>query len=195
MNTTTNENNRSRIVCGVDIRKDIVQRATAMGMCDRWADVLMGAKNADMLAELYKRGIDFCVMHGWPSSRFVKSHVGQETAEKHGIYVDTATENRIGGKSGIFVIGGNSRMKFTFGKYTAATLHVIDSAEVDIRVEGNARVFLRIYDSAKVNIYTAKNSKASLIAYGEHCGYEISGTEGVQIRRKPLQKSGSRNGK
>lgn len=194
MNTTTNENNSSRIVCGIDIQKDIIQRAESMGMCERWADVLGGAKNADMLAELYKRGIDFCVLHGWPSSKFVKSHVGKDTAEAHGIFVDTVNENRIGGKSGIFVIGGYSRMKFTFGKYTAATLHVIDSAEVDIRAEGNARVFLRIYDNAKVSIYSAKNSKASIIAYGEQCCYKIGGTEEVYVRRKPLQKSGSRKG-
>lgn len=188
MNTTPQETTGiRREICGIDLHKEITERASAMGMCGRWAEKIDHARNADDLAELYKDGIDFCVMHGWPDKDYLSEHLGKETLSRHHIYFEGNEELK--GK-GTYIFGGESTIRFSAKRYDAATLHISGKSHVCIEASGHAAVFVRVYDESVVDIHSTENAIVRVIAYGGKCDVRAAGN--VEKRYKKYFTSGSR---
>jgi hypothetical protein len=52
--------------------------AREAGLCDQWFGEWNDDSDNTTLFDKYKRGIDFCIEHGYPTNEFIKSHWDKE---------------------------------------------------------------------------------------------------------------------
>lgn len=127
--------------------------AVGLGLCEKWRDEWQAGLDDGMLVEKFKDGIDFCILHDWPSCAWVKEHFDAGLLADHGVFVDSSldggtVEHTTYGYN--FVLMGSCRGVLRFGGFYVATVYVRHQCDVEIDVGGLACVDVRVYDDAHV---------------------------------------------
>lgn len=157
-----------------NLNKILKSKAMSLGLCAQWTSEWDPESTQDELIGKFKRGLDFCIKHNYPSNEVVKSFFSPEILRKHHVYVDEFLDID-NCESDIYVIQGGSNMGLTFDKYTVATISIRHSSNVNITCLGNSRVFVRVYDNSNVSISQDMNSKAFVRVYSELSKVKTSG--------------------
>ena len=105
---------------------------------------------------MYIRGIDFCIEHDYPTVEYIKGNFDRSLLHQNHIFVD---EPVTGGDNGVYVLNGKCSGKFSFSKFTAATLHLRHDSELALEVEDCAKVFVSVYDRAKLYVRQSDMAK------------------------------------
>lgn len=87
-----------------------------------------------------------------------------------------------GGDNGVYVLNGKCSGKFSFSKFTAATLHLRHDSELALEVEDCAKVFVSVYDRAKLYVRQSDMAKVYVYVHGKNCKVEADGN--VMVRYK-----------
>lgn len=125
--------------------------AVGLGLCDKWRDEWSSGLDDGALVEKFKDGIDFCILHDWPSCAWVKEHFDSGLLAEHGVFVDDDLGNSVAEhKQASYVLMGGCRGVLRFGGFDVATVYVRHRCDVEIVVDGLACVDVRVYDDAHV---------------------------------------------
>lgn len=71
----------------MELVHQIKQDGIAKGLCRLWQMKLKPGLGVDSLAELYIRGIDFCIKNDYPTLDFLRTNF-KGKCEDYGVYVD-----------------------------------------------------------------------------------------------------------
>lgn len=128
--------------------------AISLGLCQQWQSQWDGSRNVAELAEMYKRGLDFCIKHNFPSNDFFCENFSENELYEQLIFVNS--EIRVGfdveAPSGTYVINGNCSGDLRFSGWGVATIYVRHESSVKIIASDFAKVFVRVYDDAQVEV-------------------------------------------
>lgn len=160
------------------LNSELRECAVGHGLCTQWQGEWNDDKTQQELIDMYVRGLDFCIEHDYPTTDFIKEHFDSYLLRKNRIYVDEEVE---GGESGVYVINGKCNGEVRFEDFTVATLHVRHDSELNVVAEGLSKVFIKVYNHAKVHVKQSDMAKVYVYLYGDECTIEREGE--VMIRK------------
>lgn len=131
---------------------DILKReAIDLGLCPQWTEEWADGSDQQTLIDKYKRGIDFCLERDWPTPEFIKDNFDRALLNRNLIFVDEHIDVKEA-RSGVYVINGECSGTIRFPQWAAATIYVRHRSKIRIEADGFAKVFIRVYDGAEVDV-------------------------------------------
>lgn len=157
--------------------------AISLGLCEKWREAWSSGLGDDALVEKFKEGIDFCILHDWPSCAWVKEHFDAGLLARHGVFVDA--DLRAGSLAihdlNSYVLMGDCRGVLRFGGFDVATVYVRHQCDVEIMVDGLAYVDVRVYDGAHVIVLGDSARSVNVYVY-DHGSCDMRGNVSVRHR-------------
>lgn len=133
------------------LNTELRQQAVDFGLCDKWRGDWKSDKNQQELIDMWKKGIDFAIIHDYPSIDFIKANFDRGLLNRNLVFVDEPIEIK-NAPSGIYVINGECSGTLWFNSWAAATVYVRHNSNVRIIADDFAKVFVRLYDDASADV-------------------------------------------
>lgn len=147
-----------------EISNLLLEKAIDFNLCQPWQD----AWNDDFsaLMSMYKRGMDFCIEHDYPSLDILRQHLKGKT-EPYNIFIDSHKEVDI--YSDTAVVVGDSLVIINVSDYGVLNLYVRHNSKVIvysgdhsiINIETYENSILEVENAHNVNVYQYDNSIAT----------------------------------
>ena len=130
----------------------LLEKAIALNLCQPWQD----AWNDDFsaLMNMYKRGMDFCIEHDYPSLEVLRQHLKGKT-EPYNIFIDSDSEVDI--YSDTAVVLGDSLVKINVVDYGVLSLYVRHNSKVIVYGGGHSIINIETYENSIVELENAHN--------------------------------------
>ena len=146
--------------------------ARKLGLCDKWYNEWKENTNKDELIDKFKRGLDFCIKHRWPSKSFITQNFQQDFLRHHGILVDDTRsypvrdENRrlIYIKEYVLLGKSHATIRYTFRPHMC-NVWACDKSTVKVDVKYGAYALVHLFDNATADIRTDLVSKVTVIRH------------------------------
>lgn len=133
------------------LNEELRSEAIRNGLCERWQKDWESDKNPQELIDMWKRGIDFALLHDYPSTDFIKTNFDRGLLNKNLIFVDDHI-NLEKAPSGIYIINGGCSGTLWFGSWAAATVYIRHGSKITVIADDFAKVFVRLYDDADAEV-------------------------------------------
>ena len=164
-----------------ELNKKLRDRAIELGLCEQWQGEWDKDRTQDELIKMWKKGSDFCFeLHDFPNKEFIKAYFDRKVLNDNLIFVDEVV-NSVNGGDGTWVLNGKCTGKISFSGFAAARLHIRHDCEVSIEASEMSKVFVSVYDKAKISVRQRGDSSVYVYTHGEDCTVE---TEGDVMQRK-----------
>ena len=161
------------------IGKKLKLQAESLGACEKGLDRLEKL-NEQELINRFVHFIDFIIeKHNFPSNEFIKENFDKDLLAHNNIYVDAEFERRNARQ--VVVVQGKSKGVLLYDGYTCSDVYVRHDSEVTIDCSRLSKVFISVYDNAKVNVTQRDGASVYVYLHGDSCSYETDGE--VMIRR------------
>lgn len=133
-----------------NLSETLKQQAVDLGLCRPWTDA-WGDCDQQGLIDKFVKGIDFCLERDWPTTEFIKSNFDRSLLNRNLIFVDEHIDVKEA-RGGVYVINGECSGTIRFPQWAAATIYVRHRSKIRIEADGFAKVFIRVYDGAEVDV-------------------------------------------
>jgi hypothetical protein len=163
-------------------RKSLGQKlksqAESLGACEKGLNGL-DRLNEQELINRYVHFIDFVIENNFPSNEFIKENFDKSLLEHNNIYVDAEFERRNARQ--VVVIQGESKGVLLFDGMTTSDVYIRHDSEVTIDCSRLSKIFISVYDNAKIHVTQRDGASVYVYLHGENCSVESDGE--VMIRR------------
>lgn len=161
-----------------NINKQLKEQAKELGACEK------GLKNFEHLGEQdlinrYIHFVDFAIANNFPSNDFIRKNFDQTLLEHNNIYVDAKFERRNARQ--VVIVQGKSNGVLLYDGMTSADVYVRHYSEVTIDCNRLSKVFISVYDRAKVNVIQHDGASVYVYLHGGNC--EVKAEGDVMTRR------------
>jgi len=165
----------------MDVIEQIKRDGQKYNLCRLYQSKLKPDLTVEDLAELYFKGIDFCIMNNYPTVQFMKDNF-KGKCEQYGIFVEDRSVNA-NNLSKVVMIG-DCKGQLSYDGFSVSRVFVRHTSETKILVSEYAHVSVDIFDSANVTIVVA-GTKAKVLVniYGEDANVSCSSGL-VKVRKK-----------
>lgn len=161
-----------------DLSRTLLTQAVSLGLCTQWTEQ-WGEPDQQGLIDKYLHGIDFCIKKGYPTNTFIKEHFDKDILHRNNIFVDEDVQAR--NMKHIAVLSGNCKGTLLFDGFSVCDIYVRHDSEVTIDCSQYCKVFINVYDRAKVNVIQKDIASVYVYIHGEDCIVE---TDGDVMQRK-----------
>lgn len=161
-----------------DLSRTLLNQAVSLGLCTEWTEQ-WGFPDQQALIDKYLHGIDFCIDKGYPTNTFIKENFDRDILHKNNIFVDEDVQKR--NMSHTAVLNGSCKGTLLFDGFSICDLYVRHDSEVTIDCSQYCKIFINVYDRAKVNVIQKGIASVYVYIHGEDCVVE---TEGDVLQRK-----------
>lgn len=161
-----------------NIGKQLKSQAESLGACEKGLNGLEKL-NEHELINRYIHFIDFAIDVNWPSNEFIKENFDRSLLEHNNIYVDAEFERRNARQ--VVVIQGESKGVLLFDGLTTSDVYIRHDSEVTIDCSRLSKIFISVYDNAKIHVTQRDGASVYVYLHGENCSVESDGE--VMIRR------------
>nr|DAV72141.1 MAG TPA: hypothetical protein [Caudoviricetes sp.] len=161
-----------------DLSRTLLNQAITLGLCQPWQQS-WGTPDQQGLIDKWLHGIDFAIKHNYPTNTFIKENFDKDILHKNGIFVDEDVQKR--NIPQIAVLNGNCKGTLLFDGFSVCDVYVRHDSEVTIDCSQYCKVFINVYDRAKVNVIQKDIASVYVYIHGEDCVVE---TDGDVMQRK-----------
>lgn len=163
----------------MDIAEQLRSDGIGKGLCRLWQGKLTPGLGVKDLADLYKRGIDFCISEDYPTLDFLRENF-KGKCEDFGVYIDDEVDAI---NQDQVVLNGACRAVLAYDGYSVSRVYARHGAEVAINACDSAWVTVDAFDDARIVVAVAgKDAHVSVNLYGD-ASVECLG-DGITINRK-----------
>jgi len=161
-----------------NIGKKLKLQAESLGACEKGLDNLEKLNEYELINR-YVHFIDFSIEKDFPSNEFIKENFDKALLEHNNIYVDAEFERRNARQ--VVIVQGKSKGTLLFDGYTTADVYIRHDSEVTIDCSRVSKIFISLYDNAKLKVSQRDAASVYVYKHGECCEVE---TEGEVMQRK-----------
>ena len=154
--------------------------ARKAGLCDKWFSEWSDNESDDALLERYIKGIDFCILHDYPSLPIIRSTFDEDTLRRHNIYLD-AKSVTVNSPQPVSVFLGTSKANIAASAYSVSDIYVRHNSAVHIHARDHAIVSVTVYDQAKV--VATIEGQAKVHIYNRSDRTTIVAQTGITVRQ------------
>lgn len=160
--------------------RDMARKA---GLCDQWFGEWKDDSDNATLFDKYKRGIDFCIEHGYPTNEYIKSHWDKEMLIDNNIFVDDKDVS-VEMVKGTVIVNGDSDISLKCESFGTADVYVRHTSKMKVAATGFARVMLNVYDDAEVEVDCSEMAKVYVYRHSESSKVKSIGENEILIRNE-----------
>lgn len=133
------------------LNTELRQQAVDLGLCAQWQKDWVSDKDPQELIGMWKKGIDFAILHGYPTNGFIKENFDRKMLNDNLVFIDEdiTLDNA---PSGVYVLNGECSGVIRLAPWSVATLYLRHDTNVIIEAGDFARVFVRLYDNADATV-------------------------------------------
>lgn len=132
-----------------NLRETLKRQAESLNACKK------GLRNfpetEQGMIERWKGNLDFAIENNFPSVEVIRDKFDRSLLHDNLIFVDEHL-SLDDAPSGVYVLNGECSGTLHFREWAAATVYVRHTSKVSIIAEDFAKVFVRVYDEAEVNV-------------------------------------------
>jgi hypothetical protein len=161
-----------------NLSNELKTQAIGLGLCEQWTKA-WGNPNKQELINKFLHGIDFCLKHDYPTNEFIKKNFEKEILHRNNIFVDEDVQKRNARQ--IVVLQGKCTGTLLYDGMTSADVYVRHDSEVTIDCNRLSKVFISVYDRAKVNVIQRDGASVYVYLHGGDC--EVKAEGDVMTRR------------
>lgn len=154
------------------IGKQLKSQAESLGACEKGINGLERL-NEQELINRYVHFIDFAIDANFPSNEFIMENFDKSLLEHNNVYVDAEFERRNARQ--VVVIQGSSNGQLLYDGTTTADVYVRHNSEVSIDCSRLSKIFISVYDNAKVNVTQRDGASVYVYLHGENCSVKTDG--------------------
>lgn len=155
-----------------NIGRTLQLQAKSLGACEKGLDNL-DKLNEQELINRYIHFIDFAIEKNFPSNHFIKANFEEEVRHRNNIYVDEFIERRNARQ--VVVVQGKCTGQLLYDGMTVADVYVRHDSEITIDCTRLSKVFINVYDNAKVKVLQRDGASVYVYRHGENCIVEADG--------------------
>lgn len=142
--------------------KEIAKQAKKNGICSDWHKELKTLNSIDELAEMYLKGIDFCLSNDFPTNEYLRANF-KGKMEKHGIHLDETFGCR--NKPKVVALGAcNAHVKVD--EYQVSEVFVKHKSKMSLTASGHAFVMVDAFDDTEVKVWVHDSARVAINRYG-----------------------------
>lgn len=161
-----------------NLGKMLKSQAKELGACEKGLDNLEKL-NEQELVNRYIHFVDFAIEKSFPSNESIKKLFDKELLHRNNIYVDEFVERRNARQ--VVVINGKCTGFLAYDGMTTADIYIRHGSEITIDCSRMSKVFINLYDNAKVNVTQRDTSSVYVYKHGNNCKVIA---EGEVLQRK-----------
>lgn len=141
-------------------------QAKRLGACDKGLDNLEKL-NEQELINRYLHFVEFSIERNFPDNKFIKENFSEELLHKNNIYVDSFVDRR--NPRTVVVLQGKTTGNLYYDSWTTADIYVRHDCDITIDCSRFSKVFINVYDNAKVKIIQRDSSSVYVYHYSDKC--------------------------
>lgn len=147
----------------MDLAKELARQAKKKGICKPWYNELksLNGDNINAMAQMYLKGIDFCLANDYPDNNFIRTHF-KGKMERYGIFLDD--DVKIENKPKCVCLGTTCGRIETTG-FNVCEIYAKHNAKLNVIAKDNAFVVIDVFDGAVVNVYASDRAKVCVNHY------------------------------
>lgn len=164
------------------LNTELKDQAIACGLCEEWKNDWSENRSKQELIDMWLRGIDFAILHNYPTNEFIKEHIEPQLLKENNIFIDSPV-------SGInfnhkTVICGDSKGTLAFDSFASCDIYVRHTSKIHIDASKFSKIFVSLYDNAEVIIKQRDISKVYVYLHGSDCQVKYEGEVIVRKSKK-----------
>ena len=141
-----------------DLNKELRGQAVKLGICDEFLKLWSNDWSREKMVEMMYRGLDFCLIHHYPSNDFIVKHFSLDFLRKSNVFVNDRYSVVNPKKS---LILGTSDVTFRYNMWENGRIYVRDNASLKLYAKNRCFVIVHLFDNATVD--AEQLDKASVI--------------------------------
>lgn len=153
--------------------------ARKAGLCDKWFSEWSDNESDDALLERYIKGIDFCILHDYPSLPIIRSTFDEDTLRRHNIYLD-AKSVTVNSPQPVSVFLGASKANVMASAYSVSDIYVRHNSKLRIHARDHAIVAVTVYDNSEIVV--TYEGQAKVFIYNKSKMSTIVAQKGISIK-------------
>lgn len=146
----------------MELVQQLKEDGIAKGLCRLWQMKLKPGLGIDSLADLYIRGIDFCIKNDYPTLDFIRENF-KGKCEEYGIYVDDMVSEK--NRKNV-VLNGDCKALLEYNGIAVAHIFVRHDSQANIVTCDRSCVIIDAFDDARLTVAVGNESKAMINLYG-----------------------------
>lgn len=160
------------------LSETLKDKAIRLGLCDEWTSQ-WGMPDKQGLIDKYIHGIDFCIKHDYPSIEFIKRNFEKDLLHENNIFVDEDVQSR--NLKCVAVLNGGCTGTLLFDGYSTCTVYARHNSNVTIDCSYMSKVFIHVYDRAKVKALQSQCASVYILTHGDEC--EVNTKGDISVRK------------
>lgn len=161
------------------LNDELKSQAIKLGLCRQWQNEWKVDWSKKELIDKFFEGIDFCIMHKYPSNDFIKSNFDADILRKNGVYVDDKYSNmnqrNVAGM-------GSSNLTLRYSGLKSGRMWIKDDASLHLITHNFAFVLIHVFDRAKVIVERFDKSNVVIILHSRNASIEYN--KGVVVKEE-----------
>lgn len=158
------------------LSKRMKEEAVSLGLCAQWNSEWDTNATDDEVAEMFIKGIEFCIDKNWPSVTIIKAY--REMMGRHGIYADDEVSLA---NPKVVVLNGKCNANIEYEWMGSGEIYVRHKSVIRLKAKGLSRVFVNLYDNAEIYVNCEDGARVFVYQYGGKVA-EIKGDVTVRDR-------------
>ena len=171
----------------IELSKKLREDARKLGLCDQWYGQWKDDTSKEKLVTMFRRGLDFCIKHRWPSKSFITQHFTQDFLRANGILVDDTRsypvrdENRRLIHLKEYVLFGDSHatIRYSFRQHMC-NVWACDNSTVKVDVKYGSFILIHLFDNTSAEIKTDLVSSVTVIRHSRNVKVKKEGVVTVK---------------
>jgi hypothetical protein len=135
------------------------------------------------LFDKYKRGIDFCIEHGYPTLDYIRSHWSKQELMDNNIFVD-CKDVICHNLKGTVIVNGDCDLTLNNDFYNVCDVYIRHNSKVKVTARQWCTVMLNVYDDAEVEVDCSEMAKVYVYRHSESSKVKSIGENEILIRNE-----------
>lgn len=145
-----------------ELNKDLKSQAVALGLCSDWQKLWDKDWSREKMVERMYKGLDFCIMHHYPSNDFILKHFDLDFRRKSNVFVNDKY-SVVNPKESLIL--GTSDMIVRYNADSYGNIHIRDNSSVKLIARNRSFIIVHLYENASVNAKQYDKSTVVLVTH------------------------------
>lgn len=162
-----------------DLNKDLKSQAVALGLCKEWQKSWEKDWSREKMVERMYKGLDFCIIHHYPSNDYILKHFDQEFRRKSNVYVNDKYSVCNPKQS---LVLGSSEITFRYNAWYNGSIHVRDNSSAKIFARNKSFVIVHLYEKAYIE--AEQQDKATIVIIKHSPDVTIVADKNIKVKEE-----------